>query len=82
MGIYYRIWIENHESNKDKLEKKQIKMMLSEESADDIKIKLIQKYAEAGTHGLGGFLMLILRMDKVINFVLEYVRKINIISIS
>ena len=38
-------------------------MQLSEEEADEFKIKLIQNFAEAGTQGLGDFIDLILKMD-------------------
>jgi len=48
-------------------------MQFLEEDADEIKIRLIQKYSEAGTHGLGGFLELILRMDDIINPALGFV---------
>lgn len=48
-------------------------MQFLEEDADEIKIRLLQKYSEAGTHGLGGFLTLILKMDDIFNPALEFV---------
>ena len=48
-------------------------MQLSEEDADEIKINLIQQFSEAGTQGLGEYITLILRMDNVINYALEFV---------
>ena len=53
MGVFYSSWAENYEKNKDMLEKKHIKMILSEEDADQIKIRVIQEFAEAGAQGLG-----------------------------
>ena len=47
-------------------------MQLSEEDADAIKIQLIQNFSESGA-GLGTFVALILKMDNVINYPLEFV---------
>ncbi|MFW9989769.1 MAG: DUF47 domain-containing protein [Candidatus Odinarchaeota archaeon] len=73
MGVFYSGWVENYEKNKSSLEKKKSKMQLSEEDADNIKIQLIQNYSEAETAGLGDYIALILRMDNVINYPLEFV---------
>ena len=48
-------------------------MVLREEDGDSIKIQLIQNYSEAGAQGLGDYVALILRMDNVINYPLEFV---------
>ena len=73
MATYYSMWSKDFESNKDSLEKKKNKILLSEEDADGIKIQLIQNYAEAGAQGLGNYVSLILKMDNVINYPLEFV---------
>jgi len=73
MATYYSMWSKDFESNKDSLEKKKNKMQLSEEDADGIKIQMIQNYAEAGAQGLGNYVSLILKMDNVINYPLEFV---------
>ena len=73
MGVFYNGWAENYEKNKASLEKKKSKMQLIEEDADGIKIELIQNYSEAGAQGLGDFIALILKMDNVINYPLEFV---------
>ena len=73
MGVFYSGWAENYDKNKSSLEKKKSKMQLSEEDADSIKIQLIQNYSEAETAGLGDFIALILKMDNVINYPLEFV---------
>lgn len=73
MAVFYNRWAEDYEKNKASLDKKKSKMQLYEEDADAIKIQLIQKYAEVGTQGLGDFIALILRMDNVINYPLEFV---------
>lgn len=73
MGVYYSTWAKDYEANKDALEKKKGKMQLREEDADAIKIQFIQNYSEAGAQGLGGYVALILRMDNVINYPLEFV---------
>ena len=72
MGVFYSGWAEDYEKNKTSLDKKKSKMQLSEEDADVIKIELIQKFSEAGA-GLGDFVALILKMDNVINYPLEFV---------
>lgn len=73
MAVFYNRWAEGYEKNKASLDKKKSKIQLSEEDADSIKIQLIQNYAEAGAQGLGDFVDLILRMDNVINYPLEFV---------
>jgi uncharacterized protein Yka (UPF0111/DUF47 family) len=72
MGVFYNRWVENYEKHKTSLEKKKSKMQLSEEDADAIKIQLIQNFSESGA-GLGDFVALILQMDNVINYPLEFV---------
>ncbi|TFG07594.1 MAG: DUF47 family protein [Promethearchaeota archaeon] len=75
MSVFYAGWAEA--SKQKNLHKKQAKMQLLEEDADSIKIKLIKKFAEAGTQGLGGYIGLILKMDNVINSALEFVDILN-----
>ncbi|MFX0038042.1 MAG: DUF47 domain-containing protein [Promethearchaeota archaeon] len=72
MGVFYNRWAEDYEKHKLSLEKKKNKMQLSEEDADAIKIQLIQNFSESGA-GLGNFVTLILKMDNVINYPLEFV---------
>lgn len=72
MGVFYSGWAEDYEKNKASLDKKKSKMQLYEEDADVIKIELIQKFSEAGAD-LGDFVALILKMDNIINFWLEFV---------
>ena len=73
MGVFYNRWIDDFEKNKDFLEKKKAKMQLSEEDADNIKIQLIQNYSEVETQGLGNYIALMLKLDNVINYPLEFV---------
>jgi len=72
MGVFYNRWAEDYEKNKASLEKKKNKMQLNEEDADAIKIQLIQNFSESGA-GLGNFISLILKMDNVLNYPLEFV---------
>ncbi len=72
MGVFYNRWVEDYEKNKASLEKKKNKMQLSEEDADAIKIQLIQNFSESGA-GLSNFVSLILKMDNVLNYPLEFV---------
>jgi uncharacterized protein Yka (UPF0111/DUF47 family) len=72
MGVFYNRWAEDYNKNKSSLEKKKNKIQLSEEDADAIKIQLIQNFSESGA-GLGNFVALILKMDNVINYPLEFV---------
>lgn len=73
MSVFYSGWAENYQENKKKLDKKKTKMQLSEEDADAIKIKFIKEFGEAGPQGLGGYLVLVLKLDNVINYALEFV---------
>ena len=73
MVVFYNRWIDDFEKNKDFLEKKKAKMQLSEEDADNIKIQLIQNYSEVETQGLGNYIALMLKLDNVINYPLEFV---------
>ena len=74
MAVFYSSWIEDREGNKESLKKKRNKMQLSEEDADEIKIRLIQDYSQADlAHDLGDYMTLVLRMDNVINCAIEFV---------
>jgi len=73
MAVYFTTWAEDYESNKDNLEKKKNKMQLSEEDGDSIKIQLIKEFSEAEAQGVGDYMTLVLRMDNVINYSLEFV---------
>ena len=73
MSVFYSGWAENYQENKKKLDKKKTKMQLSEEDADVIKIRFIKEFGEAGPQGLGVYLSLVLKMDNVINYALEFV---------
>jgi len=73
MAVYYSTWAKDYESNKDALEKKKNKMVLREEDADGIKLQLIKNYAEAGPQGLGDYVALILKMDNLLNYPLEFI---------
>lgn len=76
LGVYYSNWAESNTKN---LEKKRNNMILSEEEGDEIKIRMIQEYAEVGA-GLGDYIALILKMDNVINSALEFVEMLSFID--
>ncbi|MFX0057795.1 MAG: DUF47 domain-containing protein [Candidatus Hodarchaeota archaeon] len=83
MGVYYSKWSKDFESNKKSFEKKRSKMQLAEEEADELKIQIIQNFSETGTF-VGDYVALILRLDNVINYPLEFVDmldKINLIDL-
>ncbi len=73
MAVYYSTWAENFENNRKNLEKKKTKMQLSEEEGDELKIRLIQNFSEAQAFKMGAYVNLILRMDNIINYPLEFV---------
>lgn len=81
MGVYYSTWAEDFESNQENLEKKKIKMQLSEEEADELKIQLIKNFSEAEAFNLGAYVNLVLRMDNIINYPLEFVDMLSNIKI-
>ena len=73
MGVFYTGWAEGYETNKASLEKKRNKLILLEEDADSIKIRIIKEFSEIGAQGMGDYVALVLKMDNVINFALEFV---------
>lgn len=81
MGVYYSTWGEEIESNKKVLEKKKAKMQISEQEADELKIRLIQNFSEAEAFNLGDYVNLVLRMDNIINYPLEFVDMLTNIKI-
>jgi len=81
MGVYYSAWAKDFESNKKNLEKKKAKMQLSEEEADELKIQLIKNFSEAEAFNLGAYVNLVLRMDNIINYPLEFVDMLTNIKI-
>lgn len=78
MAVYYNFWSEDQEKD---LEKKRSKMQMLEEEADELKIQIIQGYSEVGA-GYGDYIALILRMDNVINYPLEFVDMLNKIELN
>ena len=82
MGVYYSTWAEDFEANKKSLEKKKSKMQLSEEEADELKIRLIQNFSEAEAFNMGAYVNLVLRMDVIINYPLEFVDMLSNIEIT
>lgn len=80
MGVFYSGWVEDYEANKENLENKQTKMQLVEEDADEIKIHLIKEFSEAETQGLQGYVSLILSMDNVINYAIEFTDMLGFID--
>lgn len=81
MAVYYSNWAEDFESNKKNLDKKKAKMQLSEEEADELKIRLIQNFSEAEAFNLGAYVNLVLRMDVIINYPLEFVDMLSNIKL-
>ena len=71
MAVYFSSWSEG----KSKHEKKKNKMQIVEEEADEIKVKIIE-YSDVGV-GLGDLIGLVLKMDNVINYPLEFVDILN-----
>ncbi|NVM45142.1 MAG: hypothetical protein HWN79_09505 [Candidatus Lokiarchaeota archaeon] len=80
-AVYYTNWSEDFESNKKDLEKKKAKMQLSEEEADELKIQLIQNFSEAEAFNLGAYVDLVLKMDNIINYPLEFVDMLDKIKL-
>ena len=81
MGVYYSMWDDDFESNKENLEKKKSKMQISEEEADELKIRLIKNFSEAEAFNMGAYVNLVLRMDVIINYPLEFVDMLTNIKI-
>jgi cell division protein FtsB len=81
MAVYYTSWAEDFENNKKTLEKKKAKMQLSEEEGDELKIRLIQNFSEAQAFKMGAYVNLVLRMDNIINYPLEFVDMLGNINL-
>ena len=81
MGVYYSSWAEDFASNKENLEKKKTKMQISEEEADELKIRLIKNFSEAEAFNMGAYVNLVLRMDVILNYPLEFVDMLTNIKI-
>ncbi len=81
MAVYYSAWAENFENNSKTLEKKKIKMQLSEEEGDELKIRLIQNFSEAQAFKMGAYVNLVLRMDNIVNYPLEFVDMLGNINL-
>ena len=81
MAVYYSTWAEDFENNKKTLEKKKTKMQLSEEEGDELKIRLIQNFSEAQAFKMGAYVTLVLRMDNIINYPLEFVDMLGNINL-
>lgn len=81
MGVYFTSWKEDFEANKKDLEKKKAKMQLSEAEADELKIQLIQNFSEAEAFNLGAYVNLVLKMDNIINYPLEFVDMLDNIKL-
>jgi MoaA/NifB/PqqE/SkfB family radical SAM enzyme len=81
MVVYYSSWAEDFENNRKTLEKKKVKMQLSEEEADELKIRLIQNFSEAQAFKMGAYVNLVLRMDNIINYPLEFVDMLSNINL-
>ena len=81
MAVYYTAWADDFENNKKNLEKKKIKMQLSEEEGDELKIRLIQNFSEAQAFKMGAYVNLVLRMDNIINYPLEFVDMLGNINL-
>jgi len=80
MAVYYSTWSENKGGDKKALNKKKGKMQLLEEEGDELKIRIIQDYAELGA-GLGKYIDLILRLDNIINYPLEFIDMLDKINV-
>ena len=81
MAVYYSALAEDFENNKKILEKKKTKMQLSEEEGDELKIRLIQNFSEAQAFNMGAYVNLVLRMDNIINYPLEFVDMLGNINL-
>ncbi len=73
MGVFYVDWAEKSKSNKEKLEKKAIKLKFDIEEAASIKNQTIKEFSEAITLGSGDWLILIQKMDNLSNLALKFI---------
>jgi hypothetical protein len=73
MGVFYVAWAEKSKSNKEKLEKKAIKLKFDIEEAASIKNQTIKKFSEVITLGSGDWLILIQKMDNLSNLALKFI---------
>ncbi len=82
MAVFYTEWSQDFEVNKEKLDRKKVKMQFEEEEAEIIQKQFIQDFSEAGAQDLGieGYITFILNMENVINTALEFTTILSFIN--
>ncbi len=74
MHLFYKLWTEARD--KKEINKKKDKINHLEEQADELKARIIKKFAVAESQGLSSLLDLVLKTDGILNHINEFTDRI------
>jgi len=74
MHLFYKLWTEARDKKEINEKKEEINHL--EEQADELKIRIIKKFAEAESQGLSTLLDLVLKTDGILNYINEFTDRI------
>ncbi len=74
MHLFYKLWTEARDKKEINEKKEEINNL--EEQADELKVRIIKKFAEAESKGLSTLLDLVLKTDGILNYINEFTDRI------
>lgn len=74
MHLFYKLWTEARD--KKEINEKKEELNHLEEQADELKVRIIKKFAEAESQGLSTLLDLVLKTDGILNYINEFTDRI------
>ncbi len=74
MHLFYKLWTEARDKKEINEKKEEINNL--EEQADELKARIIKKFAEAESQGLSTLLDLVLKTDGILNYINEFTDRI------
>ena len=74
MHLFYKLWTEARDKKEINEKKEEINNL--EEQADELKVRIIKKFAEAESQGLSTLLDLVLKTDGILNYINEFTDRI------
>ncbi len=74
MHLFYKLWTEAKDKKEINEKKEEINHL--EEQADELKVRIIKKFAEAESQGLSTLLDLVLKTDGILNYINEFTDRI------
>lgn len=74
MHLFYKLWTEPRDKKEINEKKEEINHL--EEQADELKARIIKKFAEAESQGLSTLFDLVLKTDGILNYINEFTDRI------